>query len=235
MLTRHIQIFLDVAHEFTCWIYLREPNRFAEPWINHVECIPKDLNCSAKTADNPAYPFRGLAVDPTITGRIAFDGPDSYEQAMITFNSWVKKNTDPNAFRAINCGKMAGVIMHKGFMLHADYDIMLIDRASKHDGKIVSRFGELRTIEDPKTGKLIGQDSDFAKDIINILNLRLAPRYPNHPLIPHGTEFGFNGVGARGVESIYRFGPNGEFILGPSAMPGEFESEAGLYKRQKGH
>ena len=221
MLTRHMQIFLDVAHEKHCWIYLREPNRLSERWVNHVACIPKDLNCSAKTSDNEDYEYSGLVVDPKIAPKEAFL-PYSLEEAKTTFNNWVNKISNRTAFSTIKEGKKKGIIKYNGFMLHADYDIMLIDRASRRDDKIVSRFGNLLTIEDTKTGKLIGQDSDFAKEIINILNLRLTPRYPNHPLIPHGTEFGFNGVGGRKSEGLFRFGPNREFSLDHSSMPTEF-------------
>jgi hypothetical protein len=61
----HEEVFFNAAHQYTCWIGLRQPNALADQWIGRARYQPNGEACKAKTADNPVHRFGGLVVDPT--------------------------------------------------------------------------------------------------------------------------------------------------------------------------
>ena len=86
--------FRDAAKLYSVYILVRRTNLKSLRYIGDPGCIAKRLDCKAKTAQNdyqhPRFGFKkvaGLVVDPTLTGRDAFDGPKKYDAAT---REWAK-------------------------------------------------------------------------------------------------------------------------------------------------
>ena len=199
MIEKHKEVFFQVAQKNTCWIALREPNPLSDQWIGTPATIPKSMDCKAKTADNPAYRFAGLVVDPTVC-------PQGFKKQTLgeATHTWNEKfllaNRLPGSFSIVDRGSEKGIVRKNGARIFADFDLMLINRANEK-GEIIFTSEE-------------EQEILFAS-VQPAINLGLGV-----PMIQHGAEFMWKGgVGARESELVFFFGPGRRFKVEQSSMP----------------
>lgn len=207
----HKNAFYYAANKFTCWILLREPNPLSTKWMGRSGYIPKDLTCKGKTADNPTHPFSGLVVDPTKCPE-AFK-PGSRRTALKTWNEkFVENSRLPAPFTSVDSGRQKGLVKRNGMFIYADYDLMKVMKSNENgdftdipdDDKQVS-FEEQQAFKEEKA---------LFEEVRKVINLIIGI-----PLIQHGTEFMYDGVGGRHLENILWFGPGKRFYYGLSSMP----------------
>lgn len=201
----HVEVFFDAAQHrdasgrvVYCWIGLREPNPFADRWIGRVNAIPKPVSCKAKTADNPNFPFAGLVVDPVLR-------PEAFEPGSLAgaVDCWNEKfalgGRLPVGFTRDDSGPEAGLVKLGGSAIFADFDLMAISRSNASGERLFTSEQEERelfTAVEPILARGLGV-----------------------PMIQHGTEFSYEGVGARPSEQVFWFGPGRRFEAWPSSMP----------------
>jgi hypothetical protein len=199
MRQNHREVFFEAAQQCTCWIGLREPNPFAERWIGQAGYIPKGENCKGKTADNPAFQFAGLVVDPTMRPE-AFR-PDTLPAATETWQQkFLKGGRLPPGFTSSQTGIEKGLLRFFGSAIFADYDLMAITRSNLS--------GEWLPTSKTQHRELFAKVEPILKQGLKV------------PMIQHPTEFMWTGgVGARELEWVFWFGPGRRFHRGPSSMP----------------
>jgi hypothetical protein len=102
MKPNHAQAFRGAAQLYKVYILVRRTNLKSLTLVGDKMCMPKRLDCKAKTADedfvHPAYGKKktaGLVVDPTITGRSAFAKQDKYESALREWKGFAAQMIDP--------------------------------------------------------------------------------------------------------------------------------------------
>ena len=204
MRNSHKKAFLSTAQKFSCWIGLREPNPLSDKWIGKPGGRPKSVYCKAKTADNEMHPFTGLVVDPYLC-RDAFK-KDTLKRAEDKWKDFLDGTQLPIGFTRIESGYLKGLVKHHGLAIYADYDIMTIKRADKN-GNMTSTQGPEKDIKELNT---------LFEKVSKEINKKLGV-----PMIQHGSEFQYEGLGAPEFEYILWFGPNGRFFTGVSSMPEE--------------
>ena len=129
MIQEHKNAFLATADQFSCWIILREPNELSDKWIGRSGYRPKRVTCSAKTADDPDHPLRGLVVNPEICPD-AFTS-QSYSRALRAWqDDFLTNGRYPPYYSCIESGPEMGGVKHSGAFIHADYDLMTISKAN---------------------------------------------------------------------------------------------------------
>jgi hypothetical protein len=199
MRQQHKDVLFRVAQEFLCWIGVREPNELSDKWIGVAGYGPKGLDCKAKTADNPAFRFAGLVVDPTLCPE-AFTR-DTRAAAVETWNTrFLKHGRVPAGFICARTGAERGLVKRNGRAIHADFDLMTIGKSSENGEHLFTTNDE----ED--------QLFDLVKPALD--------RGFGVPLVQHGSEFMYReGVGAREMEYVLWFGPGRRFKRQPSSMP----------------
>lgn len=89
MLPEHIRVFQAAARHFDVHILVRRTNLASLRFAGAKDCVPKRLDCKAKTADlGYTHPTAGqidcagLVVDPTITGPGVFASTEKYKSAL---------------------------------------------------------------------------------------------------------------------------------------------------------
>jgi len=195
----HVLAFKTVADRFTCWIGLREPNPLGEKWIGNAGCGPKPESCKAKTADNPAFQYAGLVVDPTERPEAFL--PASLPEALRKWNEgFMKSGSMPPGYSSVNEGSGRGVVTLHGRSLYADFDLMTLLRSDARGAKLYTTQPELHRLFD-----------DVGPALNEILGVEM---------IQHGVEFTYaDGVGARALEWVLWFGPGGRVERHLSSMP----------------
>jgi hypothetical protein len=195
----HREILFDAAQQCTCWIGLREPNPLADRWIGKAGYMPKGEHCKAKTADNPAFAFAGLVVDPTLR-------PEAFKKETLAgaVDTWRQKfligRRLPVGFTRADAGPEQGLVRYLGSAIFADYDLMAISRSNANGDWLPTSFEQQKAL--------------FER-IEAMVNQRLRV-----PMIQHPTEFLWTGgVGAREFEWVLWFGPGRRFQRGASSMP----------------
>ncbi len=194
----HKGIFFRAAQDFQCWIGLREPNPLADRWIGRPGYIPKSVICKAKTADQTSFEFGGLVTDPTLRA----DGfaPASLNGAIQTWKKFLVGGALPPGFTRIENGSERGLVKFHGAYIHADYDLMAINRSNERGEWLPTSLDEQRCL--------------FTK-IEAMLNGCFGS-----PLVQHGPEFDWDGgVGAKEFEMVLWFGSGSRFNRWPSSMP----------------
>jgi hypothetical protein len=198
MLSQHKVVFFDVAQRLTCWIGLREPNPLSDRWIGRPGGVPKGETCKAKTADNQAFRYAGLVVDPTRCPE-AFK-PASLAAATSTWNQFSRGGRLPPEFTCVEDGPEKGLVKLRGSYIFADYDLMAVNRAGEGGGFLTTSQLEQRRL------------FEAVKPALN-RGLRV-------PMIQHGPEMMWQqGVGGREFEYVLWFGPGRRFNRWPSSMP----------------
>lgn len=195
MLSHHFDVFYSVADEYWCWIGLREPNPLSDQWIGKFGYVPKSLDCKAKTSDKLDFKFRGLVVDPTLCPEAFLNS----EEAKATWTYKFLQNGDlPSGFSRDTQGPERGLVRHNGSKIHADYDLMCLVKASQ-DGSLAFTSPE--------------EINELFSNVEKALNNQLGSK-----MIQHGTEFQFQGMGARESEMVLYFGPKRQFRSSVSSM-----------------
>ena len=196
----HKRVFYDAADRFTCWIGVREPNPYSQDYGGHEDAVPKPVECKAKTADHAESPLRGLVVDP-VARPDAFQ-PGSRGRAQQAWDEdFLVEGRVPPGFTVEESGEERGLVRLNGRKIFADYDLMTIVRSNAEGDFCFTTREELE--------ELAGQVEDY-------VNRRL-PK----PMIQHGPEFLYGGVGAKHGEFVLWFGPEGRFRMGESSVSKE--------------
>jgi hypothetical protein len=86
-------VFRAAAKHFDVYILVRRTNLASLYYIGDPACVPKRLDCKAKTADldysHPRFGWKsvaGLVVDPTVAGPGAFKSEQKYRSALREWN-----------------------------------------------------------------------------------------------------------------------------------------------------
>ncbi len=94
---QYAKAFLSAAKLFHVFILVRRTNEASVRLIGDPMCVPKRLDCKAKTADGDYYhpqfgvkKSAGLVVDPTITGSQAFNTTEKYGKALKEWEGFAK-------------------------------------------------------------------------------------------------------------------------------------------------
>lgn len=194
----HKLIFWEVADSLQCWIGVREPNPYSQDYMGAADAIPKPEECKAKTADNPDSDLKGLVVDPT-------ERPDAFRSGSVerAIGTWkekflTQKGGVPDGFTVDRQGPDRGLVRMGGMKIFSDYDLMTLVKSNE-------------------AGQYLSTDTDQLKALAyrveGLLN-RLLPK----PMIQHGPEFLFDGVGGKHGEFVLWFGPGQRFFVGPSSV-----------------
>lgn len=254
MIASHVKVFLNAAEELSCKILVRETNRLMNRWIDKPAaghcCIPKPVECKAKTADNELSQLGGLVVDPTLV-------PDAFKDARAAEKTWfsfTKLTQDgtrvlPSCFDVVQHGAFRGAVIYRNSerypgsaFIHSDYDLMAVVemRNKGSDGlSAVSRHYQV-TGSDRRKDLSHNRNSDLK----HILNLESeVEKYVNKhigiPMIQHGSEFTYWDVGAASRENVLCFEPGNKLSLTESSFPGadlhqrSDESRAQFLRRRK--
>lgn len=100
----HAQAFLGAAKLYQVYVLVRRTNLKSLDLIGDPMCVPKRLDCKAKTADrdfdHPRFGRKrcaGLVVDPspTVTGRGAFNSDQKYADACGAWAGFAASMIDP--------------------------------------------------------------------------------------------------------------------------------------------
>lgn len=196
MQQRHRDVFFAVADANRCWIGVREPNDLADRWIGRPGYIPKPVTCKAKTADNPTHRLAGLVVDPTLEPG-AFRA-ESLLGAQESWRRFAPGGRLPVLFTRVDSGADKGVLKLNGSSIHADYDLMALLLADPAGGRKATSQPEAKVLYDK---------------VAPALN-----RGFGSPMIQHGPEMAYEGMGARASEQIWWFGPRRQFGAWMSSM-----------------
>ena len=148
--------FQAAAKRFNVYILLRRTNVMSLRYIGDPNCVPKRLDCKAKTADADytAAAFgpkqtAGLVVDPTITGPASFNGGRKYAAALAEWSSFAARMLKP-AVRTL-AGQQAVTYIPDGGLYFVD-----LDPASLRHGCVKFTASSLLT-----AGKYIHGDFDL--------------------------------------------------------------------------
>jgi hypothetical protein len=201
MLAHHKEAFFKAADTLNCWIGLREPNELSDRYIGKGGYVAKNENCKAKSADNPAYQYKGLVVNPELCPEAFL--ASSLPEAQKKWKSFAAGM--PAGFSYKQSGALKGLVKFNGKSIHADFDLMYV---SKADG----------------SGKMIftttQEQHELSRKAATLLNSLLGA-----DMILHGAELGWKGdtknnirVGARESENIWSFGPKKQFRQDVSSM-----------------
>ncbi|HUG61837.1 MAG TPA: hypothetical protein VMP03_08325 [Methylomirabilota bacterium] len=102
MSEKQSRAFLDAAKWFNVYILVRRTNVRSLAYVGDPGCVPKRLDCKAKTAGedytHPRHGYQkvaGLVVDPTVTGPGAYANPRKYQSAMKEWEGFSKTMLDP--------------------------------------------------------------------------------------------------------------------------------------------
>lgn len=197
MTEHHRQVFFAVTEQCRCWIGVREPNALADRWIPIGTCVPKPVACKAKTADDPAFPYGGLVVDPTVL-------PQAF--LLLTRVRALKKWRDflkwglPGGYTVTQEGREKGLVRYMGRPMFADYDLMALVRSNEAGERLPTGDDEIRTLF-ARVGPALNEGFGV-------------------PMIQHGPEFDpdFGELGAGEREWVLWFGPGGRFERHEASM-----------------
>jgi len=188
------KVFFDVAHQYTCWIGLREPNPLSLPWVGQAGYAPKPETCKAKSADKPGHKYAGLVVNPK-TCRDGFTA----RTLQLAIDTWDHKFAPGG--RVPSPYKLDGdLVKLNNNAIHADFDLMAIVRSNAAGDFLETPMmiqEELFRVVKPALNNCLGS-----------------------PMIQHGAEFMWDtGVGARASEFVLWVGPGRRFRQSISSMP----------------
>lgn len=196
----HSDAFFKAADKLNCWIGLREPNELSSGYIGKGGYTAKNEKCKAKSADNPAHPFKGLVVNPEIC-------PKAFKPESLSVANEKWKLFAANMPIGFTVNK-DGLVKYQGKSIHADFDLMYAAKADGNGKMIFTSSADARKL-----------DTEVAK-FINILL--------GTEIIQHGAEMTWGGdfsdpknpimVGAKESENIYNFGPKRQFRIDRSSM-----------------
>ena len=194
--SQYKQVFFDVAHKYTCWIGLRDPNPLSIPWVGRAGYAPKPETCKAKSADKEGHKYAGLVVNPLSCAQ-AFTG----RTLQLAVDTWNHKFAVGGRVPAPY--KLDGdLVKLNNNAIHADFDLMAIVRSNSH-------------------GDFIHTPQMFQEELFRAIKPELN-RGLGSPMIQHGAEFMWTGgLGARGSEWVLWFGPGRRFRQAMSSMPQE--------------
>jgi len=101
MQPEHAAAFQGAARLYKVHILVRRTNLRSLAYVGDPRCVPKRLDCKAKTADcdytHPQHGRKsvaGLVVDPTLTGREAFASADKFAKAQHEWSKFAKEKLD---------------------------------------------------------------------------------------------------------------------------------------------
>jgi hypothetical protein len=114
-------VFQAAARHFNVFIMVRRTNLMSLRYVGDPNCVPKRIDCKAKTADSdythPKFGQKqtaGLVVDPTITGAGAFKSSRKYASAMSEWTGFLNKMLVP-AIRTFEGQKALTYVPNGGF------------------------------------------------------------------------------------------------------------------------
>ena len=204
--------FWKAASKYRCWIAVREPNPFSYRWIGEPNHTPKPVCCKAKTADNGSHPFAGLVVDPNIC-------KDAFRDTTAAMKSWDEAfpNGPKGPYVVSTTRAHRGKLMYSGpktkyacgAFLHSDFDLMTVVPVDEKGSKI----GSYGHVPKPQPGRDTPDYEGDAKKL-DWLATQIGQTINgllNTPVIRHGPEFLYWGLGAAASEYLIWFGPDGEY------------------------
>lgn len=188
------KVFFDVAHQYTCWIGLREPNPLSLPWVGQPGYGPKPETCKAKSADKQGHRYAGLVVNPK-SCRDAFTA----RTLQLAIDTWDHKFAPggrvPSPYQLIG-----DLVKLNNCAIHADFDLMAIVRSNAG-------------------GDFLDTPMMIQEELFRVVKPALNNGLGS-PMIQHGAEFMWDkGVGARASEFVLWFGPGRRFRQSMSSMP----------------
>lgn len=229
-------VFKAAAEHFDVYILVRRANMMSLRYVGDPGCAPKRFDCKAKTADadytaaglGPKQ-TAGLVVDPTITGRAAFDTGEKYAKALAEWTGFVAKMLKPEirtlagqkavtyipggglyfvdldpASPRYGCVKFTSTsLLTAGKYIHGDFDLYGIVRADDPARNVTAR--EIRPEDEHY------RSPEFF-DVQNFVNSRLGV-----PMVLHGAEES-RGQKQHTEEGIDIFHPDGTITGAENAV-----------------
>ena len=228
-LRKYRQAFSAAAKWFNVYILVRRTNQMSLQYVGKNGFVPKRLDCKPKTADSdyvhPQYGPKqtaGLVVDPTTTGRGAFNSSRKYDSAMLEWRGFAATMLDPAVLALEGQKKLTYVpngkfyfvdlnptsarfgcveftsssLLTAGKYIHGDYDLYGIVRAddpSRNIGVSETRLGQ----------KHIRSPEFF--DVQHYVNRMLGA-----PMVLHGSQEGYGAE--HSDEGIDIFAPDGKMF-----------------------
>lgn len=200
MTGQHRDVLFRVADAHRCWIGVREPNELADRWIASGTCVPKPVACKAKTADDPAFPYGGLVVDPTTRseGFLLLTRIRALRKWR-AFTQWGL----PAGYTVTPQGRERGLVRYMGRPIFADYDLMALVRSNDSGERLHTPDDQIRALF-ARVGPALNEGFGV-------------------PMIQHGPEFDpdYEGLGAGEREWVLWFGPGRRFERHESSMPAD--------------
>jgi hypothetical protein len=185
--------FAAAARKIGVWILVRGTNPKSLDYIGRADCVPKPIDCKAKTAK--LGPNAGLVVDPFVASS-AFAGPDLWEAQ----KNW-KEKYSPLAFSPLahrysieKTGLHKGAVKLDGKYIYGDYDLKAVV-VPGHESATIALVTELRGVQNVRRGPKFYEVQSEVNNAIGV------------PMVQHGADDEFT---AHGDETIYVFGPQGE-------------------------
>jgi len=196
------KVFREAARKFEVWIVVRQSNPRSEPYIGRGDCLPKPIECKAKTADVEVARGKytaGLVVSPEVHPR-AF-GPGKLQDALKVWKEFALRRLHPRGKYAVEMRRESpyyGCVMLGGKYLYSDYDLYdIIDPRNPFD-----RTGFKGRIR----GRL-NFHGPFFKPVMQFINARIRSGRNRAWMIQHGEQVQL-GHEEKGEYDI--FGPGGE-------------------------
>ena len=183
-------------------------------WISDSRAIPKSVKVSAKTADAPSSPLRGLVVNP-------YENVDAFTDRSLTRaeDNWDKfaEHGLPSGFSIETTGRFSGALKQGTKMIHSDFDLLAIISSDEKSTKRYHSVGRWIGESERKEDWQYVEDSDFYKLYHYV---KAGVRYTTKvDMIQHGPDMAWkDSDSSKFGELIWGFGPNGEETISTNAM-----------------
>ena len=186
-------VFSQAAHEFDCWILVRQTNAESLKYVGLGGYVPKPIECKAKTASNKNHPLVGLVVDPHLVPHAV--APEKKQKALEAWEGFEKILKTNKAYSVVTAphDRHYGAVTLHGKYIHGDYDLKDVILA----GQMHRNLAAVETLHDQPhmRGPLILKVQKW-------INSRLGSE-----MVQHGGEAQYTG---HSDEPIDLFGPAGE-------------------------
>jgi hypothetical protein len=201
-------VFAAAAIEIGVYILVRGTNEASLKYISDPLCVPKPIDCKAKTADNGA--LAGLVVDPRVNAG-AFS-----EKRLATAGKWI--DTLPGRYTVEKAdAKFYGCVKLGGKCIHGDYDLKAIVLPGQ-EFRILTLVTESLG-QDARRGPRFYEVQQFVNNAIG------------KPMVQHGAEDEYLDHSTDLDETIFVFFPEKKE---PKLLRGPAETKAWYAKELKG-
>lgn len=229
------QAFQDAAKRFNVYILVRRTNLRSLDYVGDSACVPKRLDCKAKTADSNYVhklfghkTVAGLVVDPTITGRDAFNSSKKYDSAIAEWKGdenrpgFVASMLDPGILTLDGQRKLTYIPHGKFYFIDLDpsssrygcvkFSSSSLMSAGKYIHGDFDLYGIVRAddpsrnvaVSETRLGQKHSRSPEFF-DVQHYVNRRIGV-----PMVLHGSQESYGSE--HGDEGVDVFKPDGGFI-----------------------